>query len=86
MKQIINAVVERLQLDKSEKYFFLHELVYSVLNMRMSDEKCVNCKISSVPLYPCADGKKRCADHAGMIFPGKDKPKKKEESNHEQTI
>lgn len=53
---------------------------------RVEKEKCVNCGISGVKLYPGQDGHFHCADHTGMIFPEKDKPKKKEKTNHEQTI
>ena len=47
------------------------------------EEKCVNCKISGVPLYPGLDGYLHCADCIGMLIA--DKPKeemKKEDAPH----
>lgn len=54
----------------------------------MDKEKCINCGISGVKLYPGQDGHLHCADHTGMIFPENHNKKdnQKEETNHEQTI
>ena len=54
----------------------------------MEKEKCVNCGISGVKLYPGQDGHLHCADHTGMIFPENHNKKdnQKEEIDHEQTI
>lgn len=34
----------------------------------MDNKKCVNCRISGVPLYLGLDGRKHCADHIGMLI------------------
>jgi uncharacterized Zn finger protein (UPF0148 family) len=43
------------------------------------EEKCVNCKISGVPLYPGLDGHLHCADCIGMLI---NQNQEQQEENH----
>lgn len=47
------------------------------------EEKCVNCKISGVPLYLGLDDHLHCVDHIEFLLPKKQKEQvKKEDESH----
>lgn len=51
--------------------------------MNAEEKRCVNCKISGVPLYPGLDNQLHCADHIGFLLPKKQEEQvKKEGENH----
>ena len=43
--------------------------------MNAEEKRCVNCKISGVPLYPGLDNQLHCADHIGFLLPKKQEEK-----------
>lgn len=73
--------LERAPWQKEESWVCAECLENEEKRLGKMGERCANCGISNVPLFVGLDGRKHCADCAGMLLPEKEEEKKEGEED-----